>query len=480
MGSIRPHAVCLPYPAQGHINPMLQLAKLLHHHDFHITFVNTAFNHRRLQKSRQAGSLPELPSFRFETIPDGLPPSDADATQDIPSLCESTTTTCLGPFKELLARLNGDPATPPVSCIVSDGIMSFTLAAGDELGVPVVFLWTISACGFLGYMHYAQLMENGYTPFKDESYFTNGYLETELDWVKGMKDIHLRDLPSFLRTTNPNEFMLKYAIQETGRAKQASAVILNTFNKLEEEALTALQSMLPPPVYAVGPLQLLQREIEDKTVKSISSSLWKDDDTCLGWLDKNQSNSVVYVNFGSITVMSPDQLAEFAWGLTNSKKPFLWILRPDIVAGEVAILPAEILEETKDRGMISSWCPQEKVLNHPAIGGFLTHCGWNSTLESIYSGVPMLCWPFFAEQPTNCWLSCTELGVGMEIDGNVEKGAVERLVRELMEGKKGKEMKKKAMEWKRLAEDAITTPNGSSCLNLQRLINDHLLSPEGC
>ncbi|CAH9128752.1 unnamed protein product [Cuscuta epithymum] len=329
-------------------------------------------------------------------------------------------------------------------------------------------------------MHYAQLMEKGYTPFKDESYFTNGYLETELDWVKGMKDIRLRDLPSFLRTTNPDEFMLKYVIQETGRAKQASAIILNTFNKLEEEALTALQSMLPPPVYAVGPLQLLQREIEDKTVKSISSSLWKDDDACLGWLDKNQPNSVVYVNFGSITVMSPDQLVEFAWGLTNSKKPFLWILRPDIVAGEAAILPPEILEETKDRGMISSWCPQEKVLNHPAIGGFLTHCGWNSTLESIYSGVPMLCWPFFAEQPTNCWFSCTKLGVGMEIDGNVEKGAVERLVRELMDGEKGKEMKKKAMEWKRLAEDAISTPNGSSCLNLQRLINDHLLSPKRC
>lgn len=172
MGSVskidsRPHAVCVPYPAQGHVNPMLKLAKLLHHNGFFVTFVNTEFNHRRLIKSRGAAAVAGLPDFRFKTIPDGLPPSDADATQDIPSLCVSTTTTCLEPFCELLEKLNGyEAGAPPVSCIVSDGVMSFTLKAAERFGLPEVLFWTTSACGLLAYTHYKDLVERGYTPLQ--------------------------------------------------------------------------------------------------------------------------------------------------------------------------------------------------------------------------------------------------------------------------------------------------------------------------
>ncbi|CDP21827.1 unnamed protein product [Coffea canephora] len=384
----KPHAVCIPYPAQGHINPMLKLAKLLHHKGFHITFVNTEFNHKRLLKSRGPDALNGLPDFQFKAIPDGLPPADVDATQDVPSLSESTTTHCLGPFRDLLAELN-DPSSsqvPPVSCIVSDGAMSFTLEAAAELGVPEILFWTPSACGFLGYMHYAKLIEKGLIPLKDASYLSNGYLEQALDWIPGMKDIRLRDLPSFLRTTNPDDYMVKFVLQETERAKKALAIILNTFEELEEDVINALSAILPP-IYAIGPLQLLQKEVKDERLSVVGSNLWKEEPECLEWLDPKDPNSVVYVNFGSVTVMTPDQLVEFAWGLANSKQTFLWIIRPDLVSGACAILPPEFLEETKDRGLLASWCPQEQVLSHPAIGGFLTHSGWNSTLESICSGV---------------------------------------------------------------------------------------------
>ncbi|KAK6121211.1 hypothetical protein DH2020_045037 [Rehmannia glutinosa] len=172
MGSItgnyenKPHAVCIPYPAQGHINPMLKLAKLLHQKGFYITFVNSEYNHRRLLKSRGPSAVDGLPDFRFATIPDGLPPSDADATQDIPSLCASTTTTCLEPFCELLSELNSSGGPPPVSCIVSDGVMSFTLKAAERFRLPEVLFWTASACGFLGYKQYRRLVEKGYIPLK--------------------------------------------------------------------------------------------------------------------------------------------------------------------------------------------------------------------------------------------------------------------------------------------------------------------------
>lgn len=143
---------------------MLKLAKLLHSRGFQITFVNTEYNHNRLLKARGPDSLKGIPTFQFKAIPDGLPPSDIDATQDIPSLCDSTSKHCLPYFRDLLSKLNHDG--PPVTCIVSDGVMSFTLDAAQELGVPEVLFWTTSACGFMGYVQYRNLIEKGFTPLK--------------------------------------------------------------------------------------------------------------------------------------------------------------------------------------------------------------------------------------------------------------------------------------------------------------------------
>ncbi|XP_034678439.1 7-deoxyloganetin glucosyltransferase-like [Vitis riparia] len=479
MGSVtasdKPHVVLIPYPAQGHVNPMLKLAKLLHNKGFFVSFVNTEYNHKRLLRSRGPNSLDGLSDFRFETIPDGLPPSDADATQDIPSLCDSTTKNCLAPFCALITKLN-DPSYspgPPVSCIVSDGVMSFTLDAAEKFGVPEVVFWTTSACGFLGYRHYRNLIRRGLIPLQDESCLSNGYLDTVVDFVPGKKKtIRLRDFPTFLRTTDLNDIMLNFVRVEAERASRASAVILNTFDALEKDVLDALSATLPS-VYSIGPLQHLVDQISDDRLKSMGSNLWKEQTDCLQWLDSKEPNSVVYVNFGSITVMTSQQLTEFAWGLANSNKPFLWIIRPDLVVGDSALLPPEFVTETKDRGMLANWCPQEQVLKHPAIGGFLTHSGWNSTSESICGGVPLICWPFFAEQQTNCRYSCSEWGIGMEIDNNVKRVEVEKLVRELMDGEKGKEMKKKVMEWRKLAEEA-TRPGGSSYDNFNKLLRNVL------
>ncbi|KAL1557838.1 7-deoxyloganetin glucosyltransferase [Salvia divinorum] len=217
MGSIsKPHAVCVPFPAQGHVSPMLKLAKLLHHNGFFVTFVNTDYNHRRLINSRGPAAVAGLPDFRFETIPDGMPPpDDADSTQDIPSLCVSTTTTCLEPLCQLIEKLNGcGEGTPPVSCIVSDGVMSFTLKAAERFGLPEVLFWTTSACGLLAYTHYKDLVEKGYTPLRDMSQMTKGYLETRIDWIPGMNNIRLRDIPTFIRTTNGQDTMLQFMTQE--------------------------------------------------------------------------------------------------------------------------------------------------------------------------------------------------------------------------------------------------------------------------
>ncbi|XP_016649291.1 PREDICTED: 7-deoxyloganetin glucosyltransferase-like isoform X4 [Prunus mume] len=473
----KPHAVCIPLPVQSHIKAMLKFAKLLHHRGFHITFVNTEFNHKRFLKSLGPNSLDGLPDFRFEAIPDSLPDSNDNTTQDGTSLCESIRNNFLAPFHALLAKLNNDAietsSNPPVSCIVSDGLMSmFTITAAEEIGAPIVLFYTIAACSFMGIKQFRAVVEKGLAPLKDESCFTNGYLDTVIDWIPGMRDIRLRDLPTFLQTTNADDTMFNFIMEATDRAHEASAVVLHTFDALEPDVLDALSSMLPH-VYTVGPLQLHLNQIPEHPLK-MGYSLWKEETECLEWLNTEAPNSVVYVNFGSIAVMTPEQLVEFGWGLANTKLPFFWVIRPDLVIGESAILPPEFVAETKERSLIAGWCPQEQVLNHPSVGGFLTHSGWNSTVESLTAGVPMLCWPFFGDQQMDCRYTCNEWGIGMEISNDVKRDEVEKLVKELMEGEKGKKMKNKVMEWKKLAEEA-TGPHGSSSTNLDNLVNQVLL-----
>ncbi|KVI08604.1 linamarin synthase 2-like [Cynara cardunculus var. scolymus] len=478
MGSItKPHAVLVPYPAQGHVNPFMKLAKLLHSHGFHITFVNTEFNHQRLIRSKGPESVKGLPDFRFETIPDGMPHSDRDATQDIPMLCDMTRKTCLVPFKELLKRLNSSSAgVPPVSSVIGDGVMTFAIKAAKDLGIPEVQFWTASACAFMGLLHYRDFIQRGIVPFKDDNYLTDGTLEKRIEWIPGMNGIRYKDIPSFIRTTDPDDIMLDFMGEEAQNNLNAPAIIFNTFDALEDKVLDAIASKFNySNIYTIGPLPLLAKYVSDSSpVQSLNSSLWKPDSNCLHWLDQKKEGSVIYVNYGSVTTMTDQHLVEFAWGLANSMQPFLWVVRPDVTMGDSAILPEEFVEETRDRGLMVSWCAQDQVLAHPSVGAFLTHCGWNSTTESIAEGVPLICWPFFSDQQTNCRYSCVEWGIGMEINRDVKREEVEVLVTEMLQGEKGKKMRREAIEWKRKAKEASDV-GGSSYKKFQRFIKEALL-----
>ncbi|KAL6531692.1 hypothetical protein OROMI_028055 [Orobanche minor] len=478
----KPHAVCIPFPAQGHINPMLKLAILLHNKGFHITILHTEYNRDRLLQSHGEG-LPQLPDFQLAAIPDGLPPPEdgaataaANSTQDIRSLCLSTRKNCLAPLNELIDKLNHDASSVPprVSCVIADMIMGFGLDAAQRIGVPGVLLHTASAVSFMCNKHVGQLVEKGIIPLKDESCLENGYMETSIDWIPGVIPLRLEDFSHAIRTTDPNDPLLDFVVTEVSRSSKAAAVIINTVDSLEQKVLSSLSSICPP-IYTVGSLHLLLNQLPaDNALKSTSSSLWKEEPACLDWLESKPEHSVLYVNFGSIAVLNPQQLSEFAWGIAESQKDFLWVVRPDLVRGGEAALPTEFWEEIGDRGFFAGWSPQEDVLGHAAVGGFLTHCGWNSVMESLCGGVPMLCWPFFADQKLNCRYACEEWGVGMEIGGDVKRGEVGFLVRELMDGERGKMLRKRAVEWRDKAAAAITA-GGSSSLNLERLISEVLV-----
>ncbi|KAB1206878.1 UDP-glycosyltransferase 85A2 [Morella rubra] len=247
---------------------MLKLAKLLNQKGFHVTFVNFKYNHKRLLRSRGPNSLDGFPNFHFEAIPDGLPPSDANVSQDVPALCQSTSTTCLVPFRNLLSKLNDTSSSKvlPVTYVISDGYMTFTPEAAE----------TPSASGVLGYMHCRHLVERGLIPLKDASDLINGYLETALDWILGMKNIRLKDRPNFVWTTDENDIMINFLIREAERSPRGSAFVLNTFEPFEQDVLDGLSSLLPC-IYTVGPLLLLVDQIKDDKLKSIGSNLWKEE-----------------------------------------------------------------------------------------------------------------------------------------------------------------------------------------------------------
>ncbi|KAL6840845.1 hypothetical protein ACP4OV_029371 [Aristida adscensionis] len=436
-----PHAVVVPYPGS--------LAQLLHRHGVFVTFVSTEHILRRAHAAT-AGSAGGAHArghegFRMETIPDGLLDADRDAGDYDMGLSRATTHLCAAPLRELVARLRATPGVPPVTCVLPTSLMSFALDVARELGVPTMVLWGCSAAALMGHMRLPELKDRGYLPLKYESYLTNGYLEeTIIDWIPGMPPISLGDVSSFVRTTDPDDFGLWFNLTEANNCTKADALIINTYEALEADVLAALRAEYPR-IYTVGPLGSLLDGAAGEVTDSLNLSLWKQDVECLEWLDAQEPGSVVYVNFGNLTVLTTAQLPEFAWGLAATGRPFLWVVREGLVPGGAAALPPEFLAETEGRRRVAAWCPQERVLRHRAVGCFVTHCGWNSTCEGVAAGVPMVCWPVFADQYTNCKYACDIWRVGLRLDAEVRREQVAAHVRAAMESD---EVQRNVARWK--------------------------------
>lgn len=287
-----------------------------------------------------------------------------------------------------------------------------------------------------------------------------------------------RDLPEFCRSGDDlqNNLSIQLFKTESQENSRAHGLILNTYEELDGTVLSHMRKICPN-LYTIGPLHAHLKTKQTKISPtcfsiSTSSSLLKEDMSCLTWLDAQPSKSVIYVSFGSIVTLTKQQLMEFWHGLVNSGSKFLWVIRPDTIINAGG-WDWEISEGTKERGgwYIVEWAPQEKVLEHEAIGGFLTHSGWNSCLGSIYAGVPMICWPYFVDQQVNSRFVSEVWKIGLDMkDVSCDRVVVEKMVRELMAVRKD-EFLKRADEMAKLAR-ACLDEGGSSYSNLQRLVRD--------
>jgi len=447
-GGGRRHVLLFPLPYQGHINPMFRLAGLLHARGFFVTVFHTHFN---------APDPARHPQYRFVPVPDGTSGPAPAAIEDVIAQILALGAACESGFRDRLAAVLEEYSRDAVVCLIADAHLLPIFEVTAKLAVPTLALRTGSAACFACFLAYPMLFEKGYLPVK----------ESQRDMpVSELPPYRVRDLMVFLGDDDRGSLRELLARAVTA-VKVSSGLILNTFDALERRELEGLRRDLAVPVFDIGPLH--------KFSPAGDSSLLRQDRSCLDWLDARPPASALYVSFGSLACMSPRDLVETAWGIAGSGVPFLWVVRPGMVRGSARQeLPEGFEAATRGRGMVVAWAPQEEVLRHRAVGGFWTHNGWNSTTESVCEGVPMLCRPYFGDQMGNARYVEHVWRVGVEVGGELERGAVEAAIRRLMTGEDGAEMRARAGELKKAAEEC-TGKGGSSCLAIDKLVT-HMMS----
>ncbi|CAI9091598.1 OLC1v1026670C1 [Oldenlandia corymbosa var. corymbosa] len=474
---VSPHVLIFPFPAQGHVNSMLKLAELLCLSGFKITYLVPKNIHQRLLLHTNIESrFSQYQGFCLQSLPDGIYEGSVSTGDDVVKLCDSLNSVAVPFLRELLTpKSDWNNTKSPITTIIADGIFSVVIDFAQEIGVPILYFRTISACAFWAYFSIHELIEAGEIPFSGND------MDLAIKKVKGMEAyLRGRDLPSFCRATDIGNPILKILSKETRETARANGLIMNTFDDLEGPILSQIQIHCPN-IYTIGPLHAhlksrLAAANSNSAPNTSSNSLWAEDRNCIQWLDQQPSKSVLYVSFGSHAVVTKEQLMEFWQGLVNSGVKFLWVIRPDSIVdqndeeGKSKSIQEELEAATKERGYMVGWAPQEQVLAHPAVGGFWTHSGWNSTLESIMEGVPMICWPYFADQQTNSRFVGEVWKIGLDMKDTCDKVIVEKMIRELMVIKKD-EFLKTANEIAKLGRKSIEQ-DGSSYCNLDRLIQD--------
>ncbi|XP_031095277.1 7-deoxyloganetic acid glucosyl transferase-like [Ipomoea triloba] len=522
-----PHVLLFPFPFQGHITPMLHLAELLSLGGLHVTFINTLHNHNRLFSNANFRShfSRRYAGFRFEAVSDGLPEdqprSEEKRLLDIHASLRATAKPFL---KELLMSSSGGRGA--VSCVIVDGILGFVREVAEDLGVPVIYFRTVCASAVWTFFSIPNLIQAKELPFQVASrgavscvivdgilgfvrevaedlgvpviYFrtvcasavwtffsipnliqakelpfqAGNDMDKPVGSVEGMEDFLRRcDLPTFCQVDDLSAPSFQFVRSET-KHPRTIGLILNTFEDLEKPMLDHIRARVPN-LYAIGPFHAhLRAKLEAQSIKQYINLQEEEDRSCMEWLDRQPDKSVIYVSLGSLITVSRETLMELWHGLVNSGQRFLWVIRRGSVTngdgGDQFV--AEIKEKITETAYIVGWAPQKEVLSHRAVGGFLTHSGWNSTLESIICGVPMICWPHFADQPVNARMAETVWKLGLNIKSSCDRVDIEKKVRDLMEVRRD-EFIERAEKMAKLAKQSVGK-GGSSWCYLDRLIKD--------
>ncbi|XP_037414483.1 UDP-glycosyltransferase 87A2-like [Triticum dicoccoides] len=461
----RCHIVAVPFPGRGHVNAMMNLSRLLAARGAAVTFVVTE---EWLGLLRSSSSAPPPPGVRLHAIPNVIP-SEHGRAADHAGFLDAVATEMEAPFELLLDRLREEEGgeVPPVAALVADTYVSWVVGVGNRRGVPVCSLFPMPASFFSAYYHFESLPPRLVDEHAPAAGATTDKSDKRLEhYISGFasSSVTLSDLEPLIH----NKKTVNHVLAAVSSIKNAQCLLFTTMYELEAGVINSLRSALPCPVLPVGPC-IPYMTLEDQHSKSNGEVTTSPGD-CFTWLDSQPVNSVLYVSLGSFLSVSASQLDEIALGLASSGVRFLWILR------EKSSRVRELVGDT-DRGMIMAWCDQLKVLCHPSVGGFLTHCGMNSTLEAVFAGVPMLALPLFFDQPIDGRLIVEDWKVGLALrewadkDGLIGSQDIARAVKRLMacDEDNTKAIRRRALEWKEVCGRAVEK-GGSSYDNLSSLM----------
>ncbi|XP_054785043.1 UDP-glycosyltransferase 74F2-like [Prosopis cineraria] len=449
----RPHCLVLLYPAQGHINPMLQFSKRLDHKGVRVTLVATRFLRKTLKLDQHC-----LTSMALESISDGFDHGGFEEAGSDQAYIDRFWDVGPKSFEQLLQKLT---LSSSVDCVVYDSFLPWALEVAKKFEVIGAAFFTQS-CSVNSIYYHACQGNLKKIPQTDDH-------QSEIS-LPALPTFAMSDLPSFLDASGLYPAFSKMVVNQFSDIEKADWVLCNSFYELEPQVADWQSKIFP--LRTIGPTipsMFLDKRLKDDNAYGLS--FYKEEnDVCLNWLGDKPAGSVVYVSFGSIASLNNDQMEELAWGLKDSESYFLWIVREP----EKPKLPKNFLDISQNKqGLVITWCPQLQVLDHEAVGCFVTHCGWNSTLEAVSLGVPMVAVPQWTDQPTNAKYikDVWKMGVKAEADekGIVRRETVKKCIQEVMQSERGKEMKRNAMKWKSLAAKACDE-GGSSNKNIDDFV----------
>lgn len=468
--SPKPHVVMMPYPLLGHIMPLLHLSKLLAARGFAITFITSEFNVRKMLRAKQ--ELNNL-GIKLVGIPDGLQETQERECMTEPEEFLASLIYMHTCFDKLVGTMVEEEGLT-IACIISDSSLLETQDVANKLRIPRVSFWPNSLTTFACSISLPKIMaaSPNLDPFKAQVY-KNGAGEL-LDCIPGISEIGTCTLPFYTlggENSRDSEEWLRHNVQsQMERVNEPLCIICNSFPDLEMEVHTQLNELLPvgTPMFTLGPLFLSD---------TVAAEEDNENEEYMQWLDTQRPRSVLYISLGSVAVVPDREIQEIALGLEASKQPFLWVLRSPPC--ETAL--CWFSEVGRGRGKVIRWASQVRVLSHEAVGGFLTHCGWNSTLESVSKGVPVLAWPQMMDQLTNSWFLVEKLKVGVRLEldesRSIDRAGVEKGIRTLMQEDQGRLLRARASHFPPLAQSAITASLPSY---LDSLVHSILSSHTNC
>jgi len=451
------------YPAlgKGHLNSMIELGKLIltHNPSYSITILiltppNTTLQPpQQIQKLTTTFGCESFPSITFHHIPPisfpvTLPPHIVPLE------------VCGRSNHHVNHILQSISKTSNLKGVILDFMNYSTNQITSTLDIPTYFFYTSGASTLAVFLQLPTIHQNTTKSLKEFHMYPR---------IPGLPLVPIVDMPDEVKDRESKSY--KVFLDMATSMKESDGVIVNTFDAIEGRAAKALKAGLclpegtTPPLFCIGPMISPPCKDEDERGSS-----------CLSWLDSQPSQSVVLLSFGSMGRFSRAQLNEIAIGLEKSEQRFMWVVRSEPDSEELSLdelLPEGFLDRTKEKGMVvRNWAPQVAILSHNSVGGFVTHCGWNSVLEAICEGVPMIAWPLFAEQRLNRLVLVEEMKVALKLNQSENKFVsgteLGERVKELMESNRGKDIKERILKMKISAKEA-RGGGGSSLVDLKKL-----------